>query len=108
MPSRSCPLCFVKLPHAAVLARSDDLVCPSCRAELELSRGSRVVAAFAGFLAACAAAYVVTHALRNIAWVVAVAAAILVYGFCSALFLFLYSNLVVCPRPSSAFPHIHA
>ena len=107
MASRSCPLCFVKLPRASVLARSDELICPSCHSVLELSRTSRVTAALLGLVVAYAAAQFAVSAFRGTAWFLAVVAALLGYGFGSALFLFLLSDLVVRPKASSVFPQIH-
>ena len=107
MASRSCPLCFVKLPRASVLARSDELICPSCHSALELSRTSRVTAALLGLLVAYLAAQLTVSTFHGTAWVLGVVAAVLGYGLGSALFLFSFSDLVVRPKPSASFPQIH-
>lgn len=108
MPSRACPLCFVRLPRSLVLARSDELVCPSCRTELELSRRSRVLAAFFGLVAAYVAVQVALAASPKGTWFIALVAAVLAYGLGSALLLYFASDLVVCPKPTvSAFPQTH-
>ena len=48
MAKRKCPLCFVNVPWTSVLARSYEMECPGCRAPLELSRYTRIVAGFGG------------------------------------------------------------
>jgi hypothetical protein len=105
--NRSCPLCFVKLSRSSVLVRSGDLVCPSCHACLELSRLSRVTAASFGLAVAFAAVWLLS-ATPKAAWYLAPVAAILAYGLGSALYLFVVSDLVVCPKPpAEPFPHGH-
>jgi hypothetical protein len=108
MSNRSCPLCFVKLPRNSVLVRSGDLVCPSCDTCLELSRLSRVTAAFFGLAVAFAAVWLIVNGMPEAAWYLAPVAGILAYGVGSALYLFVVSDLVVCPRPpGEPFPHRH-
>jgi len=108
MGNRTCPLCFVKLPQASVVARSDELVCPSCHSALEVSRHSRVVAALLGVVAAYAAVAGALVEMPRAAWVLAVVAAVLAYGVVSALFLYFVSDLVIRPsQPEKTFPQIH-
>jgi hypothetical protein len=108
MSNRSCPLCFVKFSRGAVLVRSGDLVCPSCHARLELSRISRVTAAFFGVAVAFAAVWLLLNGDPQAGWYLAPVAAVLAYGVGSALYLCIVSDLVVCPRsPNKAFPHEH-
>jgi hypothetical protein len=108
MENRTCPRCFVKLPPGAVLARSEELVCPACHTELELSRGSRVLAALVGLCAGYAAASFGEIAFPSAAWVVAVALAVLAYGIASAVLLYVFSDVVVRPKAAAAaFPHAH-
>jgi hypothetical protein len=106
MGNRSCPLCFVKVPRALVLSRSNDLECPACRVSLELSRPSRVRASVAGFAAGLFAGRYALHASGGASWTFPLLAAILSFGFCSALVLFFFSDLVVRPKATAAtFPH---
>jgi hypothetical protein len=107
MANRSCPLCFSKLPRTTVLARSDGLACPSCHSDLELSRSSRVSAALVGVLVAFAGVWLVDAADGDAAWFTSVAVAVVVYGVASVAFLLFFSDLVVRPKPSPAFPQIH-
>ena len=106
MWNRACPLCFARLSRTQVLSRSNDLICPACHAQLELSRPSRVLGSFAGIAAAMSAfplAYT-ANSLTNWTW--PMVAAILSFGFASALMLLLASDLVVRSQPHSAtFPH---
>ena len=108
MSNRSCPLCFVKLSRSSVLMRSGDLVCPSCHTCLELSPISRVMAAFFGLAMAFAAVWLVLNGVSKAAWYLAPVAGVLAYGVGSALYLFVVSDLVVCPKPpGEPFPHGH-
>jgi len=108
MANRLCPLCFVKVPRGPVLARSSDLLCPSCHCELELSRYSRVLAALLGVIAAFLAVRFTLIAYPASAWVLSVVAAVLAYGIVSALFLFFLSDLVIRPQPADVpFPQPH-
>jgi hypothetical protein len=108
MWNRACPLCFTKVPRNLVLTRGEELVCPSCRTALELSRASRVLAAATGLIAGFMAAYVVLESLTGGRWAFPMVAALLAYGIVSAIVLFLLSDLVVQPKsPMGHFPHAH-
>ena len=109
MGNRSCALCFVKVPRALVLSRSDDLECPACHASLELSRPSRVLGAIAGFAAGLFAGRYALHVSGEASWTFPLLAAILSFGFCSAVVLFFFSDLVVPPKATAVtFPHTRA
>ncbi len=109
MSNRSCPLCFVKLSTFQILSRSNDLVCPACHAELELSRPSRFLDSSVGLLFGFLAFRLAYSASPATRWVWPILAAFLAFGFASAFSLFFFSDLVVRPRPhSSVFPHAHA
>ncbi len=104
---RGCPLCFVKLSSLLVLSRSNSMSCPTCHAELELSRHSRVLASLVGI----AAATVVFHLPSAIPLghsVIPVLLACLTFGVGSALLLLVRADLVVRHDPhSGTFPHAH-
>jgi len=104
MWNRACPLCFAKMPRGPLLSRSEDLACPSCHAQLELSRPSRVLDALVGLLAGFLAASAVFRGGVRGAWALGVPAAVLAFGFGSALLVFVFSDLVVRPKEARPFP----
>jgi len=107
MWNRACPLCFAKVPRTLVLSRSEDVACPSCRAELELSRPSRVFGSCAGVLAAfLATSWVFDRGIRG-AWALGLLVAVLAFAGASAVALFFWSDLVVRPKEPAAFSHPH-
>ena len=107
MWNRACPLCFARLSRTQVLSCSNDLICPACHAQLELSRPSRVLASFAGIFAAISIFYLAPSSDPLTNWTWPMLAAIVSFGLVSALVLFLASDLVVRPllRPVT-FPHV--
>lgn len=108
MWNRACPFCFVKVPRALVLARSDEVVCPSCHAPLQLSRSSRVLGGVVGVIVAYFAVRLTLHSSADAAWVLPVVAAVLGYGIASALFLYFLSDVTARPKLETGdFPHIH-
>ncbi len=109
MGNHACPLCFAKVPRTLILAKSLEVDCPACHAELEVSRGSEVLASFVGALAGFAAAHLSRNASGTAQWTLPTVAAFLTFGICSALVLLVHSDLVLRPKISpTAFPHIHA
>ncbi|HKM79855.1 MAG TPA: hypothetical protein VJY15_02700 [Candidatus Acidoferrum sp.] len=109
MENHACPLCFAKVPRTLILTKTLDLICPACHAELEVSRGSRVLASFVGVLAAFVAVPLGERVSGIAAWTLPLVAAVMAYGICAALVLFVFSELSVRPKISpTAFPHIHA
>jgi hypothetical protein len=108
MWNRACPLCFTRVPRSLVLSRGEDLVCPSCRTPLELSRASRVLGAFFGLLAAAGAVHVASGLSVMGRWSFELLAAVLGYGLVSALVVYFLADLVVQPKPSAShFPQTH-
>jgi len=109
MGNQACPLCFAKVPRTVILAKSLEVNCLACHAELEVSRGSRVLASFVGVLAGFAAVQLSRHASGTAQWTLPTVAAFLTFGICSAAVLLVFADLVVRPKISpTAFPHIHA
>jgi hypothetical protein len=109
MWNRTCPLCFVKLSRFQVLTRSNDLSCPACHAELELSRPSRFLSSFAGIVAGMLVFHLTHTANPMTRWTWPIVAAFLAFGFVSAGVLSIAADLVVRPlAPSTAIPHAHA
>ena len=108
MWNRACPLCFVKVPRSPVLMRSDELECPSCHTPLELSRSSRVLGGVAGLVAAYILVRLALDSSPGAAWFLSVVAGVLGYGFGSALFLYVLSDVTVLQKAEDInFPHIH-
>lgn len=106
MRYRACPLCFARIPRTQVLAHSNEVVCPTCHAQLELSRSSRILGSLVGVMAALLTFYWLHPANRLTNWTLPMVAAILAFAFTSALALFLASDLVVRPQPASVtFSH---
>ena len=106
MWKRKCPLCFVRIPWTAALARSYEINCPACHAPLELSRFTRIFGAFGGIAGGFVALHLGQGILHGRSWLLPVVAAILGYAGASALFVLIAGDLVVRPKPGSAsFPH---
>jgi len=101
MWNRACPLCFAKVPRSLLLTRGDELVCPSCRTPLEISRPSRVVGALGGLIAADIAGHEMFFLSPMGRWVLPMTVAILAYGMVSAIVLFFLADLVVQPKPAA-------
>ena len=109
MGNHACPLCFAKVPRTLILTKSLEVDCPACRAELEVSRASQVLASFVGILAGFAAAHLGGHVNGTAQWTLPPFAAFVAFGICSALALLVISDLAVRPKLSpTVFPHIHA
>ena len=109
MGSHVCPLCFAKVARTLILTKTLEVDCPACHAALEVSRGSRVLASFVGLLAGFAAARLGGQVSGTAGWSLPIIAAIVAFGVCSALVLFVFSELAVRAKISpTTFPHIHA
>jgi hypothetical protein len=106
MWKRKCPLCFVRIPWAATLAHSYEITCPACHAPLELSRFTRSLGAFGGIAGAFVLLYLGQGIFDTWFWAIPIAAAVLAYGFFSALFVLIAGDLVVRPKLAPrGFPH---
>jgi hypothetical protein len=106
MWKRKCPLCFVRIPWTAMLVHSYEITCPACHAPLELSRFTRIFGAFGGVAGAFLALYLGHGLFHGWFWAMPIVAAILAYGFFSALFVLVAGDLVVRSMfDSRGFPH---
>ena len=109
MENHACPLCLAKVSRTLILTKTLEVDCPACHAELEVSRGSRVLASFVGILAAYVAVHLGGQVSETAGWTLPIVAAIVSFGACSALVLFVFSELAVRPKGSpTAFPHTQA
>lgn len=106
MWKRKCPLCFVRIPWVEALVHSNEIGCPACHAPLELSRFTRIFGAFGGIAGAFVALHLGQRIFHGWFWVTPVVAAILGFGFFSALFVLIAGDLVVRTKPAAkSFPH---
>jgi hypothetical protein len=108
MWNRACPVCFAKLSRSFVLSHSYELTCQTCHSPLELSRYSRLLASFIGFLLALLVFHLpLPHTGAN--WVLRPVAVILAFSLGSAVLLSFVADLVARPNPSfTPFPHLHS
>lgn len=91
-----------------MLTRADELTCPSCHAQLELSRPSKALEAFVGLLVAWIAYRVAHLADGEVMWLIPMVSAVLGYAAGSAFALLALADLVVRPKASAGnFPHTH-
>jgi len=106
MGKRLCPLCFVRVPWTAALAHSYGMVCPGCRAELELSRFTRVTGALCGIFGAWLGVYLGGLAFPGEPWALRVVQTVLAYGVFSTAGVLGAGDLAVRPKSSVlSFPH---
>ncbi len=106
MGKQKCPLCFVKVPWTSLLARSYDIECPACRAPLELSRYTRIVAGFGGIAGGMLAVHLAPVIFPGALWVTRILVAIIGFGVISAACVLLAGDLMVRPKAETAsFPH---
>jgi hypothetical protein len=108
MRNRACPICFARISRFLVLTHSYDITCPACRSPLELSRQSRLVDSFVGFLLALFVFHLpLPRTGAN--WILCLVATFLAFCVGSALLLFFAADIVVRPSPlSTPFPHPHS
>ena len=93
MAARACPQCMTILPITAVVAYSDALVCPKCRATLEVSTGSRLLATAAGLLAGWLVWRWAHDSFGMLGWVMPMLYGFLVFSFVTALILMFVADL---------------
>lgn len=106
MGKRQCPMCFVRMPWCALLARSYEMECPACRTALELSRYTRVIAGFGGIAGGLIATHLADGVLPGASWAIRVLASTWGFGIVSAACVLLAGDLVVRPRAqATTFPH---
>jgi hypothetical protein len=96
----------VRIAWTATLAYSYEITCPACHAPLELSRFTQIFGAFGGIAGAFVALHLCQGIFHSWFWAMPIVAAILGFGFASALCLLIAGDLVVRPKTVAAsFPH---
>ena len=95
MAARICPLCMRKVSGAKVVAYSNDLECPGCRARLEISPGSRSIATWVGLAAGALVWRLTARGDGMLGWVLPVVCAFLAFSVVSPLVLMLIADLRV-------------
>jgi hypothetical protein len=103
-----CPKCQTVVPAGEIVARTNDLVCPGCGEQLEVSGFSRNLAAFAGLAVGAliwkfsAAHY--SSSASALGWVLPIVYGYLALSISSPIFLILLGDLELKPY-QEAFPH---
>ena len=107
MAIRTCPLCLSKVPAGHVVAYSNGIECPGCKAQLTVSAGSRLLATAVGLLAG-ALVWRLTRAWGGVlGWVLPMVYAFLVFSLVAALFMLATADLRTRPAEPAAEP-VHA
>lgn len=97
MAIRMCPHCGNTVPPALVVAFSDGLECPHCQTRLQVTEGSRMIAATLGLIAGWIA-WLATRASTNIlGFALPVLFSVLAFGIVSQLVLMFNAALRIAP-----------
>ena len=104
MASRTCPLCLSRVSAGIAAAFSDSVECPNCKAQLQVSTGSRMLATTVGFLAAALVWRFTRGASGELGFVLPTLYAFLVYSGVSALVLMFVADLRTLPAGAAAEP----
>ncbi len=93
MAIRTCPLCLAKVPAARVVAYSDGMECPGCKAQLEVSSASRMIATTLGLLAGALVWRLTRGSGGMLGWVLPMVYAFLAMSVVAPLFLMVTADL---------------
>lgn len=93
MAIRTCPLCLAKVPAGHVVAYSDGIECPGCKAQLTVSVGSRLLATAVGLLAGALVWRLTRASGGMLGWVLPIVYAFLVFSLVAALFMLATADL---------------
>lgn len=104
MAARRCPLCLTKIPAGYVVAYSDGMECPGCKAQLEVSAGTRFLATAAGLMAGAAVWRLTETSGGMLGWVLPVVYAFLAFSIVAALFIMATADLRSRPAEPVAEP----
>lgn len=98
MGARCCPRCMAVVPAGHAVAYSNAIECPGCKAQLEVSDGSRHLATLAGLLAGVLVWRMTRGAGGTLGWVLPMVCSILAYGVVAPLTLAAIADLRLKPE----------
>lgn len=104
MAVRQCPQCLEKVPAGHAVARTDGIECPGCKAQLEVSAGSRYLATLAGLAAAVLVWRQAGVSAGMLGWLLPMVYVILAFSVVSPLVLMLIADLRIKSAEGMAEP----
>ncbi len=99
---------MARVPAGRVAAYSDGVECPGCKRQLEVSFGSRMLAATLGLLAAALVWRLTQSAGGMLGWVLPIVYSFLAFSVVAAVFLMLTADLRLKPAAPAAEPETAA
>lgn len=109
MVIRKCPQCLTKISPGMAAALSDSIVCPGCKAPLEVAGATRHLAIWAGLLAGTFKYVAIKSFLpldeMSLGWLLPVVAAFLTFSFTAALITMFADLRNRAPQPEPAAAH---
>jgi hypothetical protein len=108
MAVRKCPHCLAVIPAPQVVAYTDGIDCPGCKARLEVAAASRFLATATGLLAAIVVWRLSPHAAGTYGWVLPMVYAIFAFSLVAPLMLMAFADLRNRPAEPGAEPVSHA
>jgi hypothetical protein len=94
---RMCPHCGNTVPAGLVVAFSDGLECPHCQTRLQVTDGSRMIAAAVGLVAGWIAWWVTRASTNILGFALPVLFSVLAFGIVSPLVLMFTATLRIAP-----------
>jgi hypothetical protein len=95
---------MTKVPPGRVVAYTDGMECPGCKTQLEVSRGSRLLATTVGLLAGALVWRLTRFSGGTLGWVLPMVYAFLAFSIVSPLFLMATADLRSKPAEAVAEP----
>ncbi len=103
MAIRTCPQCMARVPAGEVVAYSDGMECPGCKAQLEVSPGSRVLATTLGLAAAALVWRMTKWSGGTLSWVLPMVYSFFAFSVIAPVYLMTTADLICKPAdPPSA------
>ncbi len=94
MAVRKCPQCLAVVPPGHAVSFTDAIICPGCKAPLEVSEGSRRLATIGGLAAAMLAwLRCATPGQGMVGWALSVLYPLLAFGIVTPLLLMWFADL---------------